>query len=468
MNLRRLKTFVLAALLLIGAGFVTAELTKPAIAQQLPSPSRDNSGDNESSEDPGLVSIDGKPIFTIQAKLGPFSREARAKNVERKISSLLEDPEFKVESISLNESDTTIDVISADTIITSITDKDAKLAGVEKQELARKYMEGLKEALLEAKAKRTVSGALEEVNVKKYGQGMLHILLTPSFIKFAIVALGSIIFLGMAAVVKKSLGHYVKDSNNRYNARKIVTFAGYCLCVLFAMVVFRDALGNLTVIIGAAAAGIAFALKEVIVSIAGWVAITFGDFYKVGDRVRIGSIKGDIIDIGLGRTTLMELGEWVKGDLYTGRIVRVDNSVVFSSPMFNYSRDFPFLWDEIVIPVKYGSDYDLAYELLTKAADDVCGDYSKEAGDQWQNITRKYLVEHAQTEPMITYVFNDNWVEFTLRYVVDYKKRRSTRFDLSKRILKDFEANGNRLGLASATFQLVEAPPLEVNLVKGS
>jgi small-conductance mechanosensitive channel len=52
----------------------------------------------------------------------------------------------------------------------------------------------------------------------------------------------------------------------------------------------------------------------------------------------------------------MELGEWVQSDLYTGRIVRIANSFVFKEPVFNYSGDFPFLWDEVKIPVKYGSD----------------------------------------------------------------------------------------------------------------
>ncbi|MCB0784290.1 MAG: mechanosensitive ion channel, partial [Flavobacteriales bacterium] len=75
-----------------------------------------------------------------------------------------------------------------------------------------------------------------------------------------------------------------------------------------------------------------------------------------GDRVQLGGIKGDVIDIGVLRTTLMELGEWVDGDLYNGRMVLVANSFVFKEPVFNYSADFPFLWDELKVPVQYGAD----------------------------------------------------------------------------------------------------------------
>ena len=127
-------------------------------------------------------------------------------------------------------------------------------------------------------------------------------------------------------------------------------------------------MGGLTVALGVAGAGIAFALQEVIASFAGWLAIMFGGFYKTGDRVQLGGIKGDVMDIGVLRTTIMETGQWVDGDLYNGRIVLITNSFVFKEPVFNYSGDFPFLWDEIKIPIQYGSNYDLATEIIQLAA----------------------------------------------------------------------------------------------------
>jgi hypothetical protein len=86
--------------------------------------------------------------------------------------------------------------------------------------------------------------------------------------------------------------------------------------------------------------------------VAGWIAVSLGGFYKVGDRVELGGIRGDVVDIGFLRTTLFEVGEWVDGDLYNGRVVRVANSFIFKEPVVNYSGDFPFLWDELHVPVK--------------------------------------------------------------------------------------------------------------------
>ena len=140
----------------------------------------------------------------------------------------------------------------------------------------------------------------------------------------------------------------------------MVTFLGYFTGSIAISMIFSASLGKMAVVFGVAGAGIAFALQEVIASLAGWVAISFGNIYNTGDRVQLGGIKGDVIDIGMLRTTMMEIGQWVNADLYNGRIVKIANSFVFKEPVFNYSGDFPFFWDEITVPIKYGCDYRLS------------------------------------------------------------------------------------------------------------
>ncbi len=219
-------------------------------------------------------------------------------------------------------------------------------------------------------------------------------------------------------------------------------------------------MGGLTVAFGVAGAGIAFALQEVIASIAGWVAISFGSFYKPGDRVQLGGIKGDVIDIAVLRTILMEIGQWVNGDLYNRRIVRVANSFVFKEPVFNYSADFPFLWDEITLPVRYGSDWQHARKMLENVSNEVCGEFALSSHAAWESAVQKYLLEPARIEPMITLVANDNWLEFTARYIVDYRKRRIVKDRLFTRILEEIDKSEDRIRLASATFEVVGVPPI--------
>ncbi|GGB67938.1 mechanosensitive ion channel protein MscS [Flavobacterium suaedae] len=291
-----------------------------------------------------------------------------------------------------------------------------------------------------------------------------EILNNPVITKVLFLSLGIIIIWFVIRLVQRNLFSRIKENEHRYRARKFGHFIGYLLTALLFTIVFSDKLGGLTVAFGVAGAGIAFALQEVIASFAGWLAIMFGGFYKTGDRVQLGGMKGDVMDIGVLRTTLMETGQWVDGDLYNGRIVLVANSFVFKEPVFNYSGDFPFLWDELKIPVQYGSDYDLAKEILLKVGNEVAGNLSEESQAKWHSLQRKYRLEEAKTEPMVSLIANDNWVEFTLRYVVDYKQRRGIKTEMFTRILKEVDATNGAIKFASATFQLVEPSGIDVYL----
>jgi len=289
--------------------------------------------------------------------------------------------------------------------------------------------------------------------------------LSDPVVRQALVALIGLLFIALSVrFLLRSLTGRIRHADARYRVRKLVVLGGYLMGVLFVTVVFGSTLGHLTVAFGVTGAGVAFALQEVIASVAGWVAISLGHFYQIGDRVQLGGIMGDVIDVGVLRTTLMECGQWVASDLYNGRIVRVANSFVFKEPVFNYSGDFPFLWDEITLPVKYGSDHRLAREILERVAGEIAGDDAGRARGAWQHVRGKYLVEDERVDPLVTVVTNDNWMEFTVRYVVDYKRRRVTKDRLFARILEELDATGGRVAIASTTIHIVETPAFDVRL----
>lgn len=293
-----------------------------------------------------------------------------------------------------------------------------------------------------------------------------ELLFDPTIGKLATLFIGIAIIWIVIKFIQKKLFTKIDDSDNRYKAKKFGTFIGYMLSLIFITVVYSNKLGGLTVAFGVAGAGIAFALQEVIASFAGWLAIMFGNFYKTGDRVQLGGVKGDVMDIGVLRTTIMETGQWVDGDLYTGRIVLIANSYIFKEPVFNYSGDFPFLWDEIKIPIKFGSNYEKAKQLILNVGIEVAGDLTSESLEKWHSLQKKYLLEEAQTAPMVSLIANDNWVEFTLRYVVRYNKRRATKTELFTKILQQIEATNGEVKFASATIQIVESSDFNVNLRK--
>jgi small-conductance mechanosensitive channel len=286
----------------------------------------------------------------------------------------------------------------------------------------------------------------------------------PWLIKFVIAFLGLVAIRLVVGALRRSIPGYAKDSQARYRVRKLITLAGYLLVLLFLAIVFKDKLGGLTVVLGFTGAGVAIALQEVIVSLAGGVAIATGNFYTTGDRVKVGGITGDVIDIGVLGTTLMECGDWVKADLPTGRLVRVANSLVFREPIFNYSVDFPFLWDEIVFPVKYGTDHQLARDIFTSVLTEVVGDYAAYAKRVWTQIVKKYFIEEAMIDPVVTLRFTDNWIELTGRFITDYRARRNTKDKIFTRLLVEIDKTQGQVGIASSTFELVNPPPLEVRV----
>lgn len=284
-------------------------------------------------------------------------------------------------------------------------------------------------------------------------------LFDPTVGKIVVALLGVLVLYSLSKFARRALINRIEDSSARYRTRKFISFITYILVILFLASVFSDKLGGFTVAFGVAGAGIAFALQEVIASVAGWLAVTFSSFYKIGDRVQLGGIKGDVIDIGVLRTTIFEMGNWVNGDQYNGRVVRVANSFVFKEPVFNYSGDFPFLWDEITIPTRHGSDRKLARQILEEAAQAVIGDYAKAASKTWKKLVKNYMIEEARVDPMVMMTMDHNWMSYTLRYVVNHKHRRTTKDQLFEHILDAFEKTEGAVTVASSAQEITLMNP---------
>lgn len=268
------------------------------------------------------------------------------------------------------------------------------------------------------------------------------------------LVIGLVILLGILSFIRKRILKHTLEHDDRYRVLKVTNIIKYALILLVILLVFNDKLGNIGVTLGVASAGIAFALQEVIISLAGWVNIITSQQVKVGQRVKIGEITGDIIDIGIMKTTLMEIGGWVDGDLYNGRITEISNNFVFSTPIQNYSEHYPFLWDEIAIPIRTDSDFQEARSVFIKIVEEVCGEYATASQQTWDAMQGRFMLENASVKPSVTLRFDENWITFTLRYVVDFKRRRSTKDRLYTRILEEIRYNPDIIMIASVSMEV--------------
>jgi small-conductance mechanosensitive channel len=268
-------------------------------------------------------------------------------------------------------------------------------------------------------------------------------------------------------IVRKILKKRIDNITVRYKAQKGVEIVGYVLITfLILMAITVDSLKDYTIIIGLFTAGITFTLQELILSIAESFYIFFVRVYKPGDRIEINNIKGDVIDIDSFYTTIMEMGEWVSSDNYSGRIVKISNAFVFKGPIKNYSMDFPFVWDELNILITYGSDTELAKTILMKSANELLSDYTDKSKARWEEMVERYYIENATLEPTIAMNLTDNWIQLNLRYITDYKRRRNTKHILFQLIEKAILHSNGKVNLASTTLQLLQIPPIDINLKK--
>src|SRR4051794_32427073 len=140
-------------------------------------------------------------------------------------------------------------------------------------------------------------------------------------------------------------------------SRQLIGLASSAVVVLGMLSIWVDRPESLTAVFGMVTAGLAFALQRVITSMAGYFIILRGKIFTVGDRISMGGVRGDVTDVAFFQTTIMEMGQpkddgsnvWVRGRQFTGRIVTVANSVIFDAPIYNYTKDFPLMWEEISI-----------------------------------------------------------------------------------------------------------------------
>lgn len=272
-----------------------------------------------------------------------------------------------------------------------------------------------------------------------------------------------IFIVGLLQFFRRMLRRNLPDSNARYKSQKGVEVIGYIILIILSLSYFTGNIKDFTFAIGLLTAGITITLQELILSIAGSMYIFFVKVYKPGDRIEINGIKGDVIDIDSIYTTMMEIGEWVSSDNYSGRIVKLSNAFVFRGPIYNYSRDFPFIWDEFDIPVRYGSDTELAKEIIMKIAAENLSDYVNASKNEWKTIVERYYIEDARVEPSLAITLTDNWIQFNLRYIVDYKRRRLTKHLLNELIISEIEKTGGKVQLASATVEIVRIPTIQVD-----
>jgi small-conductance mechanosensitive channel len=267
--------------------------------------------------------------------------------------------------------------------------------------------------------------------------------------------LGVVLIRSAFRLLERTLLPHFGYGNQRYRARKMVTAAAYVIILTFITILFADRLKHGGFAVGFLGAGIVVALQDVIASVGGFIAIGFSNLYHVGDRIQVNETKGDVIDISILRTTVLETGNWVSGDHYSGRLVRIPNSVVLKGLVFNYSQGFRSVWDEVKIRLTADSNHRHAREMLLRVATETVSDYLVEAQGSWKQIVENYRIENPVLEPTVTLQAGGGSLEFSLSYLVDYTKRTTVKDQLFTKIVDEIANSKGRLEWASSSTTVV-------------
>lgn len=250
-----------------------------------------------------------------------------------------------------------------------------------------------------------------------------------------------------------------------------ITLASAMVLLLTVLSIWFDDPTRLATALGLVTAGLAFALQKVVTAFAGYMVILRGNTFGVGDRIVMGGVRGDVIALGFLQTTIMEMGQppavqgadpevWVRSRQYTGRVVTVSNGQIFDEPVFNYTRDFPYLWEEMMIPVSYKDDRAQVEEILLAVARRHTVQVTEVGHEALRTMRERYFVKDAEFEPKVYLRITDNWVELTVRFVVNERGVREVKDAMSREILAALDEA--KIGIASGTYEIVGLPSVRV------
>lgn len=245
------------------------------------------------------------------------------------------------------------------------------------------------------------------------------------------------------------------------------------LLVVGILSIWSDNATRLGTFLGLVSAGLAFALQKVVTSFAGYFVVLRGNTFTVGDRITMGGVRGDVIKLGFIQTTIMEMGEppgeqaddpamWVRARQYTGRVVTVTNDKVFDTPIYNYTKEFPYLWEEMSIPISFKDNRHVAEEIILAAAREHTIKISQVGEQVIREMERRYVMQRSEMEPRVYLRITDNWVELSVRFITFDHDIRRLKDKMSRQILEELEKAN--IGIASSTYDIVGMPPIEVKL----
>ena len=262
-------------------------------------------------------------------------------------------------------------------------------------------------------------------------------------------------------LVLRIIHRRIEDPEVWYRARKIATYTATLIIIFSLLRIWLIEFENLATFLGLLSAGVAIALSDVLKNLAGWVYILARRPFRVGDRIEVGEVAGDVIDVRVFRFSILEIGNWVHADQSTGRIIHIPNGLVFTSPVANFTEGFSFIWHEIPFLITFESDWKRAEALFATILTEVAPGISGKAAERIKATAREYRIKYTHLTPMVYVTVEDSGVLLTGRVLVSARQRRGVDQDIWKKLLEVI-ATEPSIELAYPTIRTVLQDPIKL------
>jgi small-conductance mechanosensitive channel len=242
------------------------------------------------------------------------------------------------------------------------------------------------------------------------------------------------------SITYKIVCNKTENAQTRYRWHKSLTYITVLIGIILVGRVWFAGMQSIATYLGLVSAGIAIALKDLIVSLAGWIFLVWRRPFSVGDRIQIGKYIGDVIDLRIFKFTLLEIGNWVDADQSTGRIMHLPNLMVLTETIANYSKGFQYVWNEIPVLVTFESNWQKAKEILKNIGSRHAEHLSTSAEKKLKEASKKYMIFYTTLTPTVYTTVKDCGVLLTIRYLIGPRSRRSSEQLIWEDILNEFAA----------------------------
>jgi small-conductance mechanosensitive channel len=237
-------------------------------------------------------------------------------------------------------------------------------------------------------------------------------------------------------VLARRIGDQVADAERRHLYRKRVRYAVGVMVLTALIVMFIDRIRELGTLLGFVGAGVAIALREYLASVLAWFYILTQRNIALGSRIEVGSARGDVIDIGLFKLTLVEVRGDGLGEQSSGRVVTVPNYKVLMEPVYLLSGAAPYVWDEMDFLVTHESDWERARDLIEQIGREVTAPQQSEVDSGFRRLGDRYAFRPGITTPIVYVSVAESGIDLKLRYLTHVRQRRTTRDQISRRVLR--------------------------------